>query len=109
MWVVDAQEPGTRPPAAFAAYAEAIPGSDVTFDMVPIQGGTFAMGSPAGEPGRRDEEGPPVQVELAPFWMGRCEVRWEELDRWYEADLPQSKKPDGISKPTPPYTDMTFN
>lgn len=95
--------------AAFAPYRETIPGSDVTFDLVPIPGGKFAMGSPAGEVGRTENEGPQVDVEIDPFWMGRCEVRWDEYDRWYEAELPQSKKPDGFSKPTPAYTDMTFN
>jgi formylglycine-generating enzyme required for sulfatase activity len=102
------QEPTTAA-ADFAPYTETIPGSDVTFDLVPIPGGTFKMGSPDGEAGRGDDEGPQLDVQIAPFWMGRCEVRWEEFDRWYEADLPQSKQPDGISKPTPPYTDMTFN
>ncbi len=102
------QEP--QPAAvAFAPYAETIPGSDVKFDLVPIQGGAFTMGSPPDEPGHTDQEVPALQVQVEPFWMGRCEVRWEEYDRWYEADLPQSKKPDGLSKPTPAYTDMTFN
>jgi len=103
---------GPAPAAAapgFAPYTETIPGSSVTFDLVPIPGGKFTMGSAAGEPGRGDDEGPQVQVAIEPFWMERCEARWEEYDRWYEADLPQSKKPDGISKPTPAYTDMTFN
>ncbi|MGE3174334.1 MAG: formylglycine-generating enzyme family protein [Planctomycetota bacterium] len=102
------------PPAApvtngFAPYTETIPGGAVSFDMVPIDGGTFAMGSPGSEAGRTEHEGPQIEVRVAPFWMGRCEVRWAEYDCWYEADLPQSKQPDGLSKPTPPYTDMTFN
>ena len=36
------------------------------------------MGSPAGEPNRSKDEGPPFEVELAPFWMGKCEVTWDE-------------------------------
>ena len=93
----------------FQGYTETIPGSAVTFDLVPIQGGAFTMGSPDGEAGRQPIEGPQNQVQVEPFWMGKCEVRWEEYDRWYEANLPQAKVPDGLSKPTPPYTDMTFN
>ena len=77
--------------------------------MVPIPGGACCMGSPADEAGRAEHEGPQVEVEVQPFWMGRCEVTWDEYDEWYEDDLPQTKKPDGISKPTPPYVDMTFN
>ena len=42
------QEP---PPAQSAAsmktYVETIPATDVKFEMVPIPGGTFVMGSPA--------------------------------------------------------------
>ena len=93
----------------FAPYAEAFADSEVTFDMVPIPGGVFTMGSPEGETGRADHEGPQVEVKISPFWMGRCEVTWDEFDRWHAADLPQAKKPDGTSKPTPEYTDMTFN
>ena len=31
------------------SYTETIPGTDVNFEMVPIPGGTFMMGSPASE------------------------------------------------------------
>ena len=64
--------------AAVAPYTETIPGTSVTFDMVPIPGGTFTMGSPATEPFRADDEGPPVKVTVAPFWMGKLEVTWSE-------------------------------
>ena len=94
---------------AFVDYSATIPGSDVTFDMVAIRGGSFVMGALANEVGRVEHEGPQLEVKVSPFWMGKHEVRWNEYDRWYEADLPQSKKPDGTSKPTPAYTDMTFN
>jgi formylglycine-generating enzyme required for sulfatase activity len=108
-WTAPAAQDPQPKATEFTAYSEKIPGSDVTFDLVPIAGGTFTMGSKDGEAGRGADEGPPLEVKIEPFWMGRCEVRWDEFDRWYEADLPQSKKPDGISKPTPAYTDMTFN
>ncbi|HEX5050626.1 MAG TPA: formylglycine-generating enzyme family protein [Planctomycetota bacterium] len=94
----------------FVTYRQAMPGGDVEFTMVPIAGGTFTMGSPASEPGRHDDEGPQVRVQLEPFWMGRCEVTWAEYDRWnFDTERPQSKKPDGMARPTPPYMDMTFN
>ncbi|HLQ38036.1 MAG TPA: formylglycine-generating enzyme family protein, partial [Planctomycetota bacterium] len=81
----------------------------VTFDMVPIPGGTYTMGSPKEEKGRGDDEGPQHAVEIKPFWMGKCEVTWDEYDCWNtDTSLPQSKKPDGMSRPTPAYTDMTF-
>ncbi|GDY02682.1 hypothetical protein LBMAG49_20110 [Planctomycetota bacterium] len=93
----------------FVSYTETLPGGSVTFDMLALQAGTFVMGSPETEVLRQANEGPQTSVSVGSFWLGKCEVRWEEYDRWYQADLPQSKVPDGMSKPTPPYTDMTFN
>jgi formylglycine-generating enzyme required for sulfatase activity len=94
----------------FAAYEQAIGASGVKFTMLPIQGGTFAMGSPASEAGREDDEGPQRQVTVSPFWMGKCEVTWAEYDLWStDEQRPQSKVPDGVARPTPPYMDMTFN
>jgi len=94
---------------AFTAHRQAIGDSGVGFDLVPIPGGTFRMGSPADEKGRDDDEGPQVEVRVEPFWMGRCEVTWAEYDLWNTDDgRPQSKKPDGVARPTPPYMDMTF-
>src|ERR1700736_4068935 len=61
-------------------YTEKMADSDVTFDMVPIPGGTFVMGSPKEEKGRSDDEGPQHLVEIRPFWMGKCEVTWDEFD-----------------------------
>jgi formylglycine-generating enzyme required for sulfatase activity len=59
-------------------YTETIPGTEVTFDMVPIPGGEFVLGSPDSEVGRSPDEGPQVRVRIAPFWIGRCEVTWAE-------------------------------
>ncbi len=44
--------------AGMKAYMEQIPGTDVTFKMVPIPGGKFMMGSPAGEKGRAGRRRP---------------------------------------------------
>jgi formylglycine-generating enzyme required for sulfatase activity len=47
-------------------------------NMVRINGGTFAMGSPANEPGRRDNEGPQHYVTVSSFYMGKYEVTQRE-------------------------------
>ncbi|MDA1054444.1 MAG: formylglycine-generating enzyme family protein [Planctomycetota bacterium] len=60
------------------AYTRTIPGTDIEFSMEPIPGGTFKLGSPASEANRQDDEGPPVEVTVEPFWMGRYEVTWSE-------------------------------
>jgi formylglycine-generating enzyme len=59
-------------------YIEKIPGTDVTFEMIPVPAGEFLLGSPAKELHRAANEGPQVRVKVAPFWMGKCEVTWAE-------------------------------
>lgn len=105
--------------ADFVEYIEHIPGTEVRFAMVPIPGGSFTLGSPEGEPGRGEDEGPQRHVRLTPFWMGACEVTWDEYDQW-SLSLEKARRPadatpgaaelaaDGVTRPTPPYTEMTF-
>src|SRR6478672_6622795 len=45
-------------------YTEKIPGTEVSFEMIPIPGGEFLMGSPKDEAGRGDDEGPQVRVKV---------------------------------------------
>ena len=59
-------------------YTMNIPGTEVKFSMEPIPGGTYKLGSPASEANRKDDEGPQVEVKIAPFWMGKYEVTWAE-------------------------------
>ncbi|HZY84925.1 MAG TPA: SUMF1/EgtB/PvdO family nonheme iron enzyme, partial [Gemmataceae bacterium] len=112
-----AAEPApTAPGTAHKAYAEKIPDSDVTFDMVPIPGGTYLMGSPPAEKGRGADEGPQHPVTVKPFWMGKCEVRWDEFDVYWrkrpggkeDKDPESPPNADAITRPTPPYEDETF-
>ncbi len=63
-------------------YDETIPGSDVSFLMIPVPGGTFRMGSPEDEEGRTDDEGPTFEVTVEPFWMGQHEVTWSEYKQY---------------------------
>jgi formylglycine-generating enzyme required for sulfatase activity len=100
-----------------ASYTETIPGTQVKFDMVAIPGGKYRRGSPENETGRNADEGPMHEIDIKPFWMGKCEVTWDEYDLFaFSLDLkrdPGAKpqpdpKVDAITRPTPPYTDMTF-
>ena len=69
-------------------YTAAIPGTEVQFEMVPIAGGQFMMGSPAAEKGRKADEGPQVEVRVEPFWMGKYPVTWGEYRQFMRlADL----------------------
>jgi len=79
------------------AYDETIPGTDVTFRMIPVPGGTLRMGSPAGETGRGTDEGPQYDVAIEPFWIGRCEVTWSEYKSYMAAcDLFKAMESGGI-------------
>src|SRR5438105_241415 len=71
-------------PVAHKSYEEKIAGTDVKFEMIAIPGGTFEMGSPANEPGRQADEGPRHPVSIRPFWMGKCEVTWDEYDLYWK-------------------------
>ncbi|HEV3261423.1 MAG TPA: formylglycine-generating enzyme family protein [Gemmataceae bacterium] len=111
-----AKEDSPRP-ASQKAYTETVPGSKVKFDMVPIPAGTFDMGSPKGEAGRSDDEGPQHPVKIQPFWMGKTEVTWDEYDIYRKAEGVEEPKQnderlktnaDAITGPTPPYADETF-
>jgi formylglycine-generating enzyme required for sulfatase activity len=87
----------------------------VSFEMLAIPGGTFLMGSPDNEKGRKPDEGPQHPVTIKPFWMGKCEVAWEEYDLYWVkkpgAPPPRDerdKMADAVTGPTPPYSDETF-
>lgn len=117
-FTVRAQTAGDMKP-----YTETIPGSDVKFDLVPIPGGNYVMGSKENEEKRAKDEGPRVDVKIAPFWMGTHEVTWAEFDLFaFSMDLKKKqrenvdlakqpdteKKSDAVTRPTPPYADETF-
>jgi formylglycine-generating enzyme required for sulfatase activity len=107
--------------AEMKSYTESLGAADVKFDMVPIPGGKFKLGSPANEKDRKPDEGPQVEAAIEPFWMGKCEVTWEEYETWsFDLDKQRRKAKnaeatawdklgDAIARPTKPYTDMTFD
>jgi formylglycine-generating enzyme required for sulfatase activity len=126
LWPIAGDPPTNLPQVEKAThenYTEKIPASDIKFDMIAVPGGSFLMGSPKGEPGRSDDEGPQHPVRLRPFWMGKCEVSWDEYDLCWQdnpgkkqeqRDVEAGKKKvtpqeaDAISRPTPAYADPTF-
>jgi formylglycine-generating enzyme required for sulfatase activity len=59
-------------------YKATIPGTEAEYEMIPVPGGKFKLGSPANEKDRQSDEGPQIEVEVAPFWMGKYEVTWSE-------------------------------
>lgn len=98
-------------------YTQTIPGTQISFDMIGIPGGEFTMGSPSSDLHRKKDEVPQHQVKLDPFWMGKCEVTWNEYELFsnknIEAQLTEpaalkNPKVDAVARPTPPYVEMSF-
>ncbi len=67
-------------------YTATIPGTKIQFEMIPIPGGKFLMGSPEDEEDRRDDEGPQYEVSVEPYWMGKYEVTWLEYKKYMQLD-----------------------
>jgi formylglycine-generating enzyme required for sulfatase activity len=109
--------------AEMKPYVELIEHTEAKIEMLPIRGGSFLMGSPDSEVGRYEDEGPQHEVRISPFWMAKCEIPWDAYEIWMsDTDIIRrqvlgvpSNERDAlaekfqISRPTKPYTDMTFN
>src|SRR2546421_5783479 len=122
-------------PEELKPYTETIPGTGAKFEMLPIAGGTFTMGTPPGEFKRSEDEGPQHHVTVRPFWMEKTETTWDEYDIFaFSQDLLKKKQPnadvakeperrtppppllneegsaaaDAVTRPAPPYSDETF-
>ncbi len=61
-------------------------------ELVRVSPGTFTMGSPADEPGRREDEGPPHPVTLtAPFYLAERETTVAQFRAFVEATRYQTE------------------
>jgi len=101
-------------------YTNTIPGTRVTYAMLPIPAGQFIMGSPETEPGRKPDEGPQHKVRISPFWMGQYAVTWNEYElfmypdeeRRTRATVPTDERADqladAVTHPSKPYVEMSF-
>ncbi len=59
-----------------------IPGTDVSFKMIHVEGGTFRMGANEGDTVAYGEEKPAHEVTLSDYWMGETQVTqalWEAV------------------------------
>ncbi|MGJ8697775.1 MAG: formylglycine-generating enzyme family protein [Verrucomicrobiaceae bacterium] len=113
-------------------YTETVPLSKgATFDLIPIPGGEFTLGSPDSEADRNTDEGPQKTIKIEPFWMAKTETTWALYQAFmengksrnkdgslnldgdiYSPDPPLASAPetiDAISQPTPPYMPMHFD
>lgn len=101
---------------SFADFTETIPGTTAAIKMIAIPGGSFTMGSPAGEPLRKADEGPQRTVELSPFFMAEIETTWDQFWAFYRETMSEGRTApetvyannsrddiDAVSGPTPPF------
>ncbi len=101
-------------------YTSTIPGTDVQFTMIPVPGGTFQFGSPDDEEDRQDDEGPQVEVQVDPMWVGKTEITWAQYKEYMylylifkdfeargERVVNDDNRVDAITAPTELY-DSTF-
>jgi formylglycine-generating enzyme required for sulfatase activity len=98
----------TPPVPAGKPYVESIPGTNVSFRMMPVPGGKFQMGSTL-----RADEQPVHERSIKPFFMMEKETAWELYRLFMFATLAEEKPGedqvlDAVSRPTKPYVEMSF-
>ncbi|MBL7806351.1 MAG: SUMF1/EgtB/PvdO family nonheme iron enzyme [Saprospiraceae bacterium] len=91
-----------------------IPGTQISFELANLPKGSFMMGSTTAEKDRGENEGYHL-VTLDGFWIGVCEVTWDEFYcfQFKHMDTDSSIndsgfQADAIARPTPPYFDFTY-
>jgi formylglycine-generating enzyme required for sulfatase activity len=77
-------------------YTEAVPGTVVEFEMIPVPGGRVEV---------RGADGATRHVDVAPLWMSRTEVTWDLYDLYVfgRGTGSTNVREDGVSKPSLPY------
>ncbi|TFG49192.1 MAG: formylglycine-generating enzyme family protein [Candidatus Brocadiia bacterium] len=115
-----------RRPKKYTETIKTKDGRKISFDMVLIPGGSFLMGSPADEAGRKEDEGPQHEVCLDPFYLCTKETTLELFQAYYQetvtakkdffndkqenkkTDQPAMDDVDAITGPTPVYGDLSM-
>ncbi|TXI35014.1 MAG: formylglycine-generating enzyme family protein [Niabella sp.] len=94
---------------ALKKYAQNVPGSSLKIQMVPINGGSFKMGSNASDKGKQANEQPQTTVTISPFWMGAYEITHDIFDVYFRDEkFPEGSQVDAVTRPTPQYIDLTW-
>lgn len=99
---------------SFKDYTQKIPGSDLTIELIAIEGGSFQMGSTS-----KPDEQPLHEVKISPFWMAKYETTWNLYKLYRDGNINVNQpetldgtdvkiKLDAVSRATAPYVDMSF-
>jgi formylglycine-generating enzyme required for sulfatase activity len=82
-------------PAVPGSFTDKIPGTLVTFEMIPIPAGQIKL------------HGAAAATEIKSFFIGRTELTWDAYDVWaYQLDVSEKEKAAGAdaqSRPSKPY------
>ena len=93
----------------FKPYEQTIEGTEVSFKMVPIQGGKYVVGASENDTQKEEDELPNKEVEVSSFWMGAFEVTHKEFLLFTDATrdilADGNQNPEVISRPSSPYED----
>ena len=103
----------------FNEYNQYILNTNYGFELSPIVGGQFLMGSPLNEKNRLADEGPVHKVQVDSFWMAKHETTWDLYNLFMSRNLDEfqpafnSKNEvnidiDAVSGATTPYVEMSF-
>lgn len=88
---------GSGPQAGgLAAYRDTIPGTSVSFAMIPVPGGRVEVPGPDGS----------VTVEVGPLWIGETEVTWDMYDIFSlrtPTEPVDRARADAVARPSRPY------
>ena len=108
---VSAQDDSTQ----FEPYVQEFEGSEISIEMIPVQGGSFLMGSAPDEPGHTGDEGPVHRVEVSSFWMGRFEITWDHYEQFMRSGGTASSDKgteeagtDAVARPSKTIIDPSF-
>lgn len=88
-------------------YDQTVTGTDIKMTMVAIPAGSFTMGSSEKEKGHEADESPVKKVQVDAFWMGAHEMTFDIYAYYMDEEKDSAPKPDAISRPSPPYIDLT--
>ncbi len=90
------------------AYEQTVKGTNIALKMTPIPAGSFMMGSPESEKGRDADESTLRKINISAFYMSVYEVTYDQYDFFRDEEKDSDPKPDGITRPSPPYIDLTL-
>ena len=97
------------------AYTEEFQGTGLSLEFREIPAGSFSMGSQENETGRKEDEGPQMEVDVDAFWMSSTEITWGLYNLFLQQtsfDTPKGTEVkidvDATSGATTPYVDMSL-